>query len=112
MNIIYTPFIKEPVKIEPVSFTKKYTPITTETTPEIEPVLQTTPSGEEKKKRKSKTKTEFKSPNPQPTTATFSGNKTEFKSVMLPIYEKMLREQNLNPAFAEYLVAQDALESG
>lgn len=106
MNIIYTPFIKKPVKIEPVDISvRKATPVSTEITaenvPEIKPVLQETPRGEEKKKMK-----------PKSSTTTFSGNKTEFKSVMLPIYEKMLKEQNLNPAFAEYLVAQDALESG
>ena len=107
MNIIYTPFIKKPVKIEPADISvRKATPVSTETiaenVPEIKPVLQETPRGEEKKKRKPKSSN----------TTTFSGNKTEFKSVMLPIYEKMLKEQNLNPAFAEYLVAQDALESG
>lgn len=37
--------------------------------------------------------------------------KTEMKSTMLPIYEKVLVEHGLNPAFAKALVAQDALES-
>lgn len=37
--------------------------------------------------------------------------KTEMKSTMLPIYEKVLIEYGLNPAFAKSLVAQDGLES-
>lgn len=41
---------------------------------------------------------------------TFS-SKEDFKSVMLPIYEKVLSEKGINPMFANSLVAQDGLES-
>ena len=39
-------------------------------------------------------------------------SKEEFKSVMTPIYERLLAQKGLNPAFAKALVAQDGLESG
>ena len=41
---------------------------------------------------------------------TFS-SKEDFKSVMLPIYERVLSEKGINPIFAKSLVAQDGLES-
>ena len=41
---------------------------------------------------------------------TFS-SKEDFKSIMLPIYEKVLSEKGINTIFAKSLVAQDGLES-
>lgn len=38
-------------------------------------------------------------------------SKEDFKSTMLPIYEKVLSEKGINPIFAKSLVAQDGLES-
>ena len=38
-------------------------------------------------------------------------SKEEFKSIMTPIYERLLRQKGLNPTFAKALVAQDGLES-
>lgn len=38
--------------------------------------------------------------------------KEEFKSLLMPLYEKELKANGLNPAFAKSLVAQDALETG
>lgn len=39
-------------------------------------------------------------------------NQKDFISQMKPIYEKVLKEKGLNPLYADYLVAQSALESG
>lgn len=38
-------------------------------------------------------------------------SKEDFKSTMLPIYEKVLSEKGINPIFSKSLVAQDGLES-
>lgn len=38
-------------------------------------------------------------------------SKEEFSKTMTPIYEKLLKQKGLNPAFAKALVAQDGLES-
>lgn len=38
-------------------------------------------------------------------------SKEEFSTTMLPIYERLLKQKGLNPAFAKALVAQDGLES-
>lgn len=105
-NITYTPFISEPVALD-ISI-----PVSENLVPEKPPIseltLQSTPQGGQKQKTSQSKKPVAKTP----TTVKFSGDKSEFKSTMLPLYEKLLKENNINPEFAEYLVAQDALESG
>ena len=49
---------------------------------------------------------------PQSTTSQSFASKDEFKSIMTPIYQKLLIEKGLNPEYARMLVAQDGLESG
>ena len=45
-----------------------------------------------------------------PTGKTYSSRET-FKKELYDTYLKVLKEKNINPEFAKYLVAQDALES-
>ena len=46
-----------------------------------------------------------------PTSKKFTGTQKDFISTMKPIYEKILSENGLNTDYADYLVAQSALES-
>lgn len=118
MNITYSPFfrdsvftdisIKQPV-VDVIGYQPKYN-ISTATEEDDnediveEPVIESNVS-EEPEIERPEQKTEI-------TTNIKFRSKKEFKDTMTPIYENILIQKGLNPAFAKALVAQDGLESG
>lgn len=75
------------------------------------PIIEDVPTVEESSTPKPEESPAPKRGEPSNNPKSFSGKK-DFLSTMVPIYEKILSENGLNPAFAKSLAAQDGLESG